>query len=114
MAATVSIMGMFEFDQKMKASLGCGWVRSGKEIAVNFPLPMFLAKDEQFVVRFFRRRMGCEDLGLSSRSGAAIRQVAQLNDLVDAETDVQFDGLEYMLIARLHRIAATEGDRVLG
>ena len=37
-------MGMFEFDQKMKASVGCGWVRGGKEIAANFPLPLFLAK----------------------------------------------------------------------
>ena len=68
-----------EIAGEMKA-VGCGWVRGGKEIAVNFPLPMFLAKDEQFVVRFFRRRMGCEDLGLSSRSGEAIRQVAQLNN----------------------------------
>ena len=50
----------------------------------------------------------------SGRSGAAIRQVAHLHDFVDGENDVQFDGLEDVLIARLHRIAANEGGGVLG
>jgi len=79
---------------------------------VNFPLPMFLAKDEQFVVRFFRRRMGGEDLGLSSRSGTSVSQVAHLHDFVDRENDAQFEGLENVLVARLHRFAANEGVRI--
>jgi hypothetical protein len=99
---------------RLTLSVGCGWIGGGKEIAVNFPMPPFLAKDEQFVVRFLRCRMGREDLLLSGRSGAAIRQVAHLNDFVYAENDVQFKGLEDVLIARLHRITANEGNRVLG
>src|ERR1700724_1749837 len=100
--------------KNMKTSVSCGWIGGGKDIAVNFPMPLFLAKDEQFVVRFLRRRMGHEDLLLSGRSSAAICQVAHLNDFVDAENDVQFKGFEDVLIARLHRIAANEGNRVLG
>src|SRR5258708_22769331 len=99
--------------KKGRHQLSCGWIGGGKQIAVNFPMPLFLAKDEQFVVRFLRRRMGREDLLLSGRSGAAIRQVAHLNDFVDAENDAQFKGLEDVLITRLHRIAANEGNRIL-
>ena len=33
---------------------------------------------------------------------------------MDRENDVQFDGLENVLVARVHRFAANEGVRILG
>jgi hypothetical protein len=80
---------------------------------VNFPLALFLAKYEQFVVRFFRHGMVSEKFLLPGRSGAAIRQGAHFHDFVDGESDVQLDGLEYMLVAGLHCIAPDEGGGVL-
>ena len=77
-------------------------------------MPPFLAKDEQFVVRFLRRRMGREDLLLSGRSSTPVSQVAHLHDFVDRENDVHFDGLGTVLVPRLHRFAANEGFRILG
>ena len=57
--------------------------------------------------------MGREGLLLSGRSGTAIRQVAHLNDFVYAENDVQFKGLEDVLIARSHRITAALPDQAI-
>jgi hypothetical protein len=82
---------------------------------VNFPLSLFLAEDEQFVVRFFRHLMTCEDLLFSGRSGAAVRQVStHIHDLVDRENDVKFEDLEEAFIGRLHRLAANKGGHALG
>jgi hypothetical protein len=81
---------------------------------VNFSLALFLAKYEQFVVRFFRHGMVSEKFLLPGRSGAAIRQGAHFHDFVDGENDVQLYGLEYVLIAGLHCIAPDEGGGVLG
>jgi hypothetical protein len=91
-----------------------GRVGGGKHVAVNFPLTLFPAEDEQLVVCLPRHLMSCEDFLLSGRSSTPVSQVAHLHDFVDRENDVQFDGLGTVLVPRLHRFAANEGFRILG
>jgi hypothetical protein len=101
-------------DRGVSASVRHGRVGGGKHVAVNFPLTLFTAEDEQLVVCLRRNLMSCEDFLLSGRSSTPVRQVAHLRDFVDRENDVHFDGLGALLVPRLHRFAANEGFRILG
>jgi hypothetical protein len=44
--------------------VACGGIGSGEEVAVNFPLPLFLAENEQFIVRLFDFYLSSENIGL--------------------------------------------------
>src|ERR1700751_790776 len=101
-------------DRAVSASVRRGRVGGGKHVAVNFPLTLFTAKDEQLVVCLPRYLMICENFLLSGRSRTPVRQVAPLHEFVDRENDVHFDGLGTVLVPRLHRFAASEGFRILG
>src|SRR5246127_1173395 len=101
-------------DRGVSASVRRGRVGGGKHVAVNFPLTLFTAEDEQLVVCLPRYLMSCEDFLLSGRSSTPVSQVAHLHDFVDRENDVHFDGLGTLLVPRLHRFAANEGFRILG
>ena len=71
---------------------------------MNFPLPLFLAEDEQFIVRFLRYLVIGEDLLSSGRSRATVGQVsAHVHDLVDRENNIQFEDLKEVIIDHLHR-----------
>ncbi len=65
-------------DRGVSASVRRGRVGGGKHVAVNFPLTLFTAEDEQLVVCLPRYLMSGEDFLLSGRSSTPVRQVAHL------------------------------------
>src|SRR5260221_2774666 len=76
-------------DRGVSTSVRRGRVGGGKHVAVNFPLTLFTAEDEQLVVCLPRYLMSCEDFLLSGRSSTPVSQVAHLHDFVDRENDAQ-------------------------
>src|SRR5258708_13635910 len=106
--------GVLACDKSVPTSIRRGRVGGGKHVAVNFPLILFPAEDEQLVVCLLQYLMSCEDFLLSDRSSTPVSQVAHLHDFVDRENDVHFDGLGTVLVPRLHRFAANGGFRILG
>src|ERR1700720_4401917 len=101
-------------DRGVSASVRHGRVGGGKHVAVNFPLTLFTAEDEQLVVCLPRYLMSCEDFLLSGRRSTPVSQVAHLHEFVDRENDVHFDGLGTMLVPRLHRFAAMKASAFWG
>src|SRR5260370_13127143 len=95
------------------ASIRRGRVGGGKHVAVNFPLTLFPAEDEQLVVCLLQYLMSREDFLLSDRSSTPVSQVAHLHDFVDRENDVHFDGLGTVLVPPFTRFGDNGGFRSL-
>src|SRR5258708_19864684 len=81
-------------------------VGGGKHVAVNFPLTLFTAEDEQLVVCLPRYLMSCEDFLLSGRRSTPVSQFAHLADFVDRENHVHFDGMGTYFVPRFHPFPA--------
>jgi hypothetical protein len=94
-------------------SARCRAIGRGKEIAMDFPFAVLPPKNEKLIISLFNRRFLGQNFGLAGRRRSDVSQIAHLNDFMNRENDVEFQGLENVIVAGFHRIPAAECTRIL-
>jgi hypothetical protein len=75
---------------------------------VNLPLAVFFPEDKQLVISFLHHFTRGVDSRFSRRRGTAVSQVADFNDFVDGEDNIQRNCVEDLVVARLYGIASNQ------